>query len=95
MDKEYVDRKTIFNEVIRRANRGTVGETTIPYLSWKDTIEIIRETPLEQVYPRGEVAEEIFKKLKSRVGFDGHNISVWKCDLVEIAKEYGVNFDEL
>ena len=95
MNKEYVDRRLIFNEVARAANRGTVGEITVPYLSWKDTLNIIRETPSEQVYPRGEIAEEIFKKLKGKVGFDGHNISVWKCDLVEIAKEYGVNFDEL
>lgn len=34
--------------------------------------------------------EEIFKELYALLGFDGHNISIWKNDLIELAKKYGV-----
>ena len=41
-----------------------------------------------------EAKDRIFKDLFSKVGFDGHNVSIFKNDLIEIAKKYGVTIDD-
>lgn len=41
-----------------------------------------------------EARDRIFKDLFSKVGFDGHNVSIFKNDLIEIAKKYGVTIDD-
>lgn len=41
-----------------------------------------------------EARDHIFKDLFSKVGFDGHNVSIFKNDLIEIAKKYGVTIDD-
>ena len=40
-----------------------------------------------------EVAEDVFKRLYQHIKFDGHTIGVWKNDLIEVAKEYGVSLE--
>ena len=50
----------------------------------------------EDLYKAGyrkedDVAKEIFEKLYSNIKFDGHTASVWKNDLIEVAKEYGIS----
>lgn len=45
---------------------------------------------IEEVPETFEVAEDIFKRLYQYIKFDGHAVAVWKNDLVQIAKEYGV-----
>lgn len=53
--------------------------------------EWVAEKLIEKGYRKEQdVATEIFNKIKSKIGFDGHSISVWKCDLVEIAKDYNI-----
>ena len=41
-----------------------------------------------------EARDRIFKDLFSKVGFDGHNVSIFKNELIEIAKKYGVTIDD-
>ena len=41
-----------------------------------------------------EARDHIFKDLFSKVGFDGHNVSIFKNELIEIAKKYGVTIDD-
>ena len=43
---------------------------------------------------KADLAERIFADLFSKVSFDGHNVSVWKTDLIEVAKKYGVEYKE-
>ena len=40
-----------------------------------------------------DVAKEIFEKLYANIKFDGHTVSVWKNDLIEAAKEYGISLE--
>ena len=40
-----------------------------------------------------DVAKEIFEKLYANIKFDGHTVSVWKNDLIEVAKEYGISLE--
>lgn len=40
-----------------------------------------------------EIAKEIFEKLYANIKFDGRTVSIWKNDLIEVAKEYGVNLE--
>lgn len=35
-------------------------------------------------------AKQIFEDLFSKVGFDGHNVSIFKNELIEVAKKHGV-----
>ena len=41
-----------------------------------------------------EARDRIFKDLFSKVGFDGHNVSIFKNELIEIAKKYGVTIND-
>ena len=40
-----------------------------------------------------DVAKEIFEKLYANIKFDGCTVSVWKNDLIEAAKEYGISLE--
>ena len=40
-----------------------------------------------------DVAKEIFEKLYANIKFDGHTVGVWKNDLIEAAKEYGISLE--
>ena len=48
----------------------------------------------EQGYRKeDDIAKEIFEKLYANIKFDGHTVSVWKNDLIEAAKEYGISLE--
>jgi hypothetical protein len=60
----------------------------------------IYETPADikkAIYDSGYEAgfknavEQIFTDLFGKVGFDGHNVSIFKNELIEVAKKYGVD----
>lgn len=55
---------------------------------------VLREAAYEEGYKAGKqaAAEQIFEELFSKVGFDGHNISIFQCELIEVAKKYGVEY---
>lgn len=40
-----------------------------------------------------DVVKEIFEKLYANIKFDGNTVSVWKNDLIEAAKEYGITLE--
>lgn len=40
-----------------------------------------------------DVVKEIFEKLYANIKFDGHTVSVWKNDLIEASKEYGISLE--
>ena len=42
---------------------------------------------------KSETAREIFERLHAHIKFDGHTASIWKDDLISIAKEYGVDLN--
>ena len=45
------------------------------------------------VVEKEKFAKEIFTKLYEHIKYDGHTVSVWKNDLISIAKQYGVDLD--
>lgn len=53
-----------------------------------------REHEAKVVKRYTNLKEEIFKKLYALLKFDGHSISIWKCDLMKLAKEYGVELED-
>ena len=63
-------------------------------LFFSEAEEIARFVIEEQGYRKeDDVAKEIFEKLYANIKFDGHTVSVWKNDLIEAAKEYGISLE--
>ena len=46
---EYKDTDVILKEIYRMANCSSVGETTVPYLDWKEVVSIINDAPSADV----------------------------------------------
>lgn len=63
------------------------GEKTVDY-------DYVAEKMYDIGYRKAtDVAKEIFEKLYANIKFDGHTVSVWKNDLIEAAKEYGISLE--
>ena len=63
-------------------------------LFFSEAEKIARFVIEEQGYRKeDDIAKEIFEKLYANIKFDGHTVSVWKNDLIEAAKEYGVSLE--
>lgn len=78
-------------EVLRAlAKKGRVkinNEKTVDY-------DYVAEEMVAKGYRKeADVAKEIFEKLYANIKFDGHTVSVWKNDLIEVAKEYGISLE--
>ena len=54
MEKEYIDRNALLNEISKNANRSMVGEASPPYLDWKDVVCSIKDMPHEEVISKAE-----------------------------------------
>ena len=63
-------------------------------LFFSEAEEIARFVIEEQGYHKeDDIAKEIFEKLYANIKFDGHTVSVWKNDLIEAAKDYGISLE--
>lgn len=63
-------------------------------LFFSEAEKIARFVIEEQGYRKDDdIAKEIFEKLYANIKFDGHTVSVWKNDLIEAAKEYGISLE--
>lgn len=63
-------------------------------LFFSEAEKIARFVIEEQGYRKeDDIAKEIFEKLYTNIKFDGHTVSVWKNDLIEAAKEYGISLE--
>lgn len=63
-------------------------------LFFSEAEKIARFVIEEQGYSKeDDIAKEIFEKLYANIKFDGHTVSVWKNDLIEAAKEYGISLE--
>lgn len=63
-------------------------------LFFSEAEQIARFVIEEQGYRKeDDIAKEIFEKLYANIKFDGHTVSVWKNDLIEAAKEYGISLE--
>lgn len=63
-------------------------------LFFSEAEKIARFVIEEQGYRKeDDIAKEIFEKLYANIKFDGHTVSVWKNDLIEDAKEYGISLE--
>lgn len=63
-------------------------------LFFSEAEKIARFVIEEQGYRKeDDVAKEIFENLYANIKFDGHTVSVWKNDLIEAAKEYGISLE--
>lgn len=63
-------------------------------LFFSEAEKIARFVIEEQGYHKeDDIAKEIFEKLYENIKFDGHTVSVWKNDLIEAAKEYGISLE--
>lgn len=63
-------------------------------LFFSEAEKIARFVIEEQGYRKeDDIAKEIFEKLYANIKFDGHTVSVWKNDLIEVAKDYGISLE--
>jgi predicted RNA-binding Zn-ribbon protein involved in translation (DUF1610 family) len=46
MVEEYINKNNLLAEIRRAASRSSLGETTEPYLDWKDVVSFIVEAPI-------------------------------------------------
>lgn len=46
---EYIEREALIKEIYHRARLSSVGETTAPYLDWKEIVSVIKDTPTADV----------------------------------------------
>ena len=46
---EYIEREELLKEIYHRARLSSVGETTTPYLDWKEIVSVIKDTPAADV----------------------------------------------
>lgn len=60
----YKDTDEILKEIFYQASRTSLGETTIPYLYWKNIVAIIKDSPTADVVPKSEVE---YQKRKQEV----------------------------
>lgn len=65
-----------------------IGEDCANKMIW-----LLRTFPTADVVDKENFAKEIFTKLYAHIKYDGHTVSVWKNDLISIAKQYGVDLD--
>ena len=88
-------------EVIRRRKYLSDETITFEVIPVVEPMELLEhEKLIVDTYNSGfgsgyaEARDRIFKDLFSKVGFDGHNVSIFKNELIEIAKKYGVTIDD-
>ena len=63
-------------------------------LFFSEAEKIARFVIEEQGYRKeDDIAKEIFERLYANIKLDGHTVSVWKNDLMEAAKEYGISLE--
>lgn len=61
-------------------------------ICWRSYYERLAETIYNAGYRKeDDIAKEIFEKLYANIKFNGHTVSVWKNNLIEAAKEYGIS----
>lgn len=85
MDKEIKQIKQLLlsNDIMRLGN-----------IDNHQTATKVAKVLYEQGYRKdSDIAKEIFERLHQHIKFDGHTVSIWKNDLLCIAKEYGVNLE--
>lgn len=46
MTEEYINKKKLLKDIRRVASRSSLGETSEPYLDWKDVVAFILEAPV-------------------------------------------------
>jgi DNA-directed RNA polymerase subunit RPC12/RpoP/polyhydroxyalkanoate synthesis regulator phasin len=46
MTEEYINKKKLLEDIRRAASRSSLGETSEPYLDWKDVVAFILEAPV-------------------------------------------------
>ena len=59
----------------------------------KRLIDKLEELEKKLKEAEAKIAKKIFTDLFSKVGFDGHNVSIFENELVEVAKKYIVEID--
>lgn len=98
MDKRQIQRqiertkKHIADYEARQDNLSVHGYWSLGYYQGKltameDALDDIEEAELVATH---EITKKIFADIFAKVGFDGHNISIYKNELVKIAKSYGI-----
>lgn len=49
MVEEYINKKNLLAEIRRAASRSSLGETSVPYLNWKEVVSYILDAPAVEV----------------------------------------------
>lgn len=82
---ETVDKKEAVND-LRFCTNETVQDIrdSFPPVQF---LNIVVEPEAGERY----IVREIFERLHAHCKYDGHTVSVWKKDLISIAKEYGID----
>ena len=59
---------------------------------WEEAYEKL-EAEFDSI--RTDTAREVFEGLYDKIKYDGHTISVWKNDLIDFAKTFGIDLEPL
>ena len=98
MDKRQIERqiertkKHIADYEARKDNLSVHGYWSFGYYQGKltameDALDNIEEAELIATH---EIAEKIFADIFARAAFDGHGVNITKNNVIEIAKNYGI-----
>ena len=98
MDKRQIQRqiertkKHIADYEARQDNLSIHGYWSLGYYQGKltameDALDDIEEAELIATH---EIAEKIFADIFAKAAFDGHGVNITKNNLIEIAKNYGI-----
>ena len=101
MDKRQIQRqiertkKHITDYEIRKDNLSVHGYWSLGYYQGKltameDALDDIEEAELIATH---EIAKKIFADIFARAGFDGHSVNITKNNLLEVAKNYGIEVE--
>lgn len=71
----------------------TIPKRFFENLDTPKLLDWLNSQPTADVVDKEKFAKEIFTKLYAHIKYDGHTVSVWKNDLISIAKQYGVDLD--
>lgn len=101
MDKQQIERqiertkKHIAEYEAREDSLSVHGYWSLGYYQGKltameDALDDIEEAELIATH---EIAEKIFADIFARAGYDGHSVNITKNNLLEVAKNYGIEVE--
>lgn len=91
----YKDTDEILKEIFYQASLTSLGETTTPYLYWKNIVAIIKDATTADVAPKSEVAKQKAMLLDAIDTFRNLLCIESYLDYEDTRKHYVVSIDDV